>query len=136
MSIRATRVCVGLSLAVLLGCSNGGGGSGSGVSCGTKSLYSVWTLPNQSFSFSLANLTLNQNSTLQVTFSGSTKACTGTARMDGSDCGGTYSITGMTWNGQGGSDPGCSSLNETGTWSKSDAGLKFTNSANQSNTYQ
>ena len=133
-----TRVLILMALIASLGvgCAKGGSTADPVASCGSKDLKSAWTAPNLSFSFSLVNLNLNTNQTLLITFSATGRKCSGTANMTGDLCAGSYTITGMTWTGTGGADPGCSSLNETGTYSKTDAGLKFTNTANQSTTYQ
>jgi hypothetical protein len=99
----------------------GGSGSSTGGataaldSCGTKSLFSVWT-DNEGTSVIDYSLSTWGNHTSDVVAkSGAT--CSLTASYGGNECKGTIKYT-STWNFDGPGDPGCKSLESTQTFTK------------------
>lgn len=112
-------------LSMITGC--GGSNSSTSSSCGSKDLMSLWTKTDQSFQFNLQGRALYITSDYTLSISGA--SCTMDLQIRGSQCSGLYETSNSTWNGDGGSDPGCSSLNVTETYTKSDAGLRLCNLA-------
>lgn len=115
-----------ISLLILSGCSGNGGGSSTtqGQSCGSKPVQSTWTGESTGLVLDLTGLTLNTPTTMIVSLT-SGESCSVDAVMNGTQCSGTYQLSNSTWNGDGGGDPGCSSLDMTGTYEKSPGGLYF-----------
>ncbi len=91
-----------------------------------KSIFSVWTRSNNTLSVNLSGGSLNVPFSLKVTFA-SGEECNTSITFSGSEESGSYSITGSTYvSGTGsGTDPGCSSLNEVGTYVRENVSLKF-----------
>jgi hypothetical protein len=134
-----TRIFTLLIISALSMALNACGGKGADTpiaeTCGTKSLFSTWDHPTISFSFSLDGMTLNTTKPFSVYFSGGAR-CDGSMNVTGSTCRGSYTVSGMTWNSIGGSDPGCASFNDTGIYTKSFSGLSLCNLSNSCTTYR
>lgn len=90
-----------------------------------KALFSSWTRNDQAISFDFTGKNFGSFITIW-TFSGGAK-CNSTITMSGSEASGYYSIASSTYVvGTGsGTDPGCASLNETGTYQKNGSVLNI-----------
>lgn len=101
----------------VVGC-NDGGGSGGGSS--SKSIFSLWTNQDHSDYFDLTGGQFNQPIHLTLTFESGHK-CTCDLTVAGTEKNGTATFNnGAYVSGTGnGVDPGCSSINSTGTYTKS-----------------
>jgi len=112
---------------VFMGCAKKGDSPSEASTCGDKAVASSWTYVGV-FTLNLQSIKLNQTMPLVVAFTNGV-TCSGAGTMNGSDCAGTYSVSGMT-------GANCSSLNESGTYTKSASGLRFCTTAGSCTTYQ
>lgn len=103
---------------VLAACADSGGSSGAGAAA-TKSLFGIWTRTDLAISMNLTGGSIG-SFTLQWTLSSGHK-CNSIITISGSENSGGYSVSSSVYVGGTGNgvDPGCSSLNEVGTFSKS-----------------
>ena len=105
-----------------VGCAGSGGSSGGGSSA--KSLASVWTKSDNSFTLNMTGLQLGVAQNISFTFAaGAICQCSMTAT--GLETSGNYALSSCTYTSGGAGDPGCASLNSTGTFSKPSSQLSI-----------
>ena len=108
-----------LFLVLLVGC----GGSDDGVA--NKGITNVWTLEDDSFVFDLSSETLPISAgSMEFVFSGGER-CLCTVDVTGTESSGTYVLSGCTYTSGGGGDPGCGSIDSSGTYSASGANMQL-----------
>lgn len=85
----------------------------TGVGCGGKSLFSLWTSDETGFTLDLTNSEFGANS-IAFTLTGG-GACLCTMTISGTEKEGSAIISGCTYSagGSGGADPGCAGLDGT-----------------------
>ena len=100
--------------------------NGSGEAAATsKSLFSSWTLQSSSTPFKLDLTGAGFGSgTLVVAFTSGDK-CQSNYTLSGKESSGSYTLSGSIYTGGGVGDPGCSAINESGTFTKSATVLQF-----------
>lgn len=104
----------------LIGCNNNDSG---GTSKPSKSVWSSWTSNDNLLTLNLSGgqFGLQQSFALMVV---STHAiCTCNFIANGTESSGTYSFTSCTYSSGGSGDPGCSGLNESGTYTNNGTNL-------------
>ena len=126
------RVCLAVLFTLgltMVGCSGGGGSSK------TKGLFSVWTRPDNSLTIDMSSMTFGTQ-TVRVTLSGG-EQCECSVTLTGGQTSGLYSIDDSTYvpSTGGGSDPGCSALDESGTYRNENATLTLCASINDCWSY-
>jgi len=112
-----------LTTLIITGCQDeGGDASDPSKSCGDKDFFSLWTRTDQSATFNLNGLDFI-NDHVYFTQIGSA-TCVSVIHVTGSQCSGTINVKDSLWDGSGGSDPGCASLDGDYDYTKSSAGLR------------
>jgi len=110
-------VCLG---ALTTGCGSDGGSSDAG--CGSKNLFSNWTLGAVTLSF--AGMDFDSIYSYQVQFSGG-EICEMDVQFSGTQCSGSTSVTNAAYVSGGAGDPGCAAFDGPSTFTKSAAGLEL-----------
>lgn len=118
--MQSIRVFMSLAAVGLLTCACGGSGGGSGDSSqSTKSIFSKWSSGAKTMDLSGGQF----NSIMLMYFAMSAGAiCKADMMMIGDNSSGTWVISGSTLY-SGSSDPGCSELNGSGTYTDSQSAL-------------
>lgn len=123
---RTNRIFSALSIVLALsGCGKKDGGSNEAAA--DKSLFSKWTATTNGFPLDLTGGKIGANQLIIAFANGS--SCTLTLTLTGGQTAGQYSVTNSTYAGGGPGDPGCSTLNETGSYGKSASELTMCSSA-------
>jgi len=99
-----------------VGCAGSGGSSGGGTAS-VKSLASNWTRSDNTLSLNLTNIQIGVPLTFNFTFT-SGAICQCSITVTGLEASGNYTVSSCNYTGGGSGNPGCASLNSTGTYSK------------------
>lgn len=105
------------------------------ASCGSgKSVFSTWTHTSTNAVLDLSTAEIGANSMTLVFVGGA--QCGIDLQISGDESSGTFIITNSTYSGGGSGDPGCSSLNGSGTFSVANETLSLCPSAGSCSTYR
>lgn len=129
--MKALRLLGCLMFLVLAACAKGGSGDSGGGA--TKDLFDIWTRDDLALTLDLRSGTFGAFTMTWTLSDGS--HCTSTINVSGSQSSGSYSVSGSVYSGGGSGDPGCSSLDDTGTYSKTATILTICSSTNGCGTY-
>lgn len=114
-------------------CGSGGGSSSGGSS--DKNLFGVWTHTTTGWVMDLTGGSLNSNLVFRFLFNTGAQ-CSCTFNAIGTQSSGNYVLSNCTYvNGTGTGNPGCNSLNNSGSYTKNSATLTVCDS-NGCGTYQ
>lgn len=104
---------VALSAVLVIGC----GKRGSTDSTAEKSLYSTWKLDSSDYYLDLSSLTFGVPYVFQLTDINHRVVCSCSFTATGTEASGSYTLSSCTYySGSGYSDPGCSTLDGSGTF--------------------
>lgn len=112
------RLALAIFIVTQFGCGGKGGGSSGGSSSTPKSVWSTWTYTSGGNS-AVLDLNGGQFGVQQgfgIMFLPSTAVCTCQFIANGDNSSGNYTFSSCTYSSGGSGDPGCASLNTTGTY--------------------
>lgn len=119
MRIVSMLICL-----ILVGCAKGG----DTPAATNKSLWSRWTRTDNSFYLDLTGGSLGTNLSYNVVFANGA-ICSCNLQATGTEASGNYTLSGCAYVSGGSGNPGCASLNETGTFTKSASALQICSSS-------
>lgn len=114
-------------------CGSGGGGSSSSSS--SKALWSTWTSSNDELVLNLNGGQFNDTQGFYLIVEPSGAECLCQFNASGSNSSGSYSLTGCAYSSGGSGDPGCATLDQTGTFTNNGTNLTACTTGNACTTY-
>lgn len=106
----------------LTGCAKDSGGPAAAAAA--KSVFSLWTKSDNAFFFDTTGGSFGTPTPIAFVFSGGA-TCLCSLTVNGTETSGSYSLLSCTYASGGSGDPGCSSMNEAGTYSKPASSLQL-----------
>lgn len=115
------KIILGLLLIALCGC--GGGGGGGGGSSANKSVWSTWTSSSDDFVMNLYGGAFGVPSLFYFNFEPSGATCGCDFVANGNNSSGSYMFSSCAYTSGGSGDPGCASLDVSGTYTNNGTNL-------------
>lgn len=120
------RLTLVLSVCALIAGCSGGGSSGGSSSAKTYSLFNFWLADDNSLLFTLKGGSYNGASFIgALAVVGSGETCTCSISASGDDSSGNFTTSNCSYSSGGSGDPGCSSLDQYYTYTKSGSSMEL-----------
>lgn len=118
------KLLILITALIFAGCAGNKSSSGDGTT--SKSIFSVWTRDDMTLTINMTSGSFG-SFPVQWGFAAGQK-CNSTVTISGTEASGNYSVTSSTYaagTGTPATDPGCSSLNQVGTYNKASTTLNI-----------